>query len=412
MLLENFVNARNKQFSEVYFKATTQHRSSRALTHKRPSSIASRQIVEPINSSSHNNTNKDPTFENNVLLFKLRKIFFNALPSHKKHVANILKRSWLSKINQSEFDSQNGLRLEVRIYEVANYLTFGMDDTFGFKYTIAINGQDPKFLGVEEPTFDDYIRETNVENVPMIKFCDRNTFEIERIYFDSSMVNIDSVLDKLWLDSHQFTKRTIENHQRIERRSKLNHAYYDSNKNNITRLEISWLVDGAEPNPIYFNRPSIQKIIKLLSDSNVKVFTDVPYMRKDLYVIENSKDISHLVESAIQQSWQLVNPLVDTTLFKVFLENGNTVDYFNSTSMQLPMVGSSLRLKRSVDNEPRKNGLVYFIGIGDQKFDINDVREPSIEIIKRSLKERIPDIEFINDSNISSDSFISMVILF
>lgn len=421
VLLENFVNANNKRFSEVYFKTETitseSPRSARGLLshNKRSASIASRQVVEQIDDFTLEELNingvnisasyDNPTLEtNNVLLFKLRKIFFKALPSYRKNIANILKRAWLSKLNQTAFDLQNGLRLEVRIYEISNFMTYQLEETFGFKYTIAINGQDPKFLGIQEPTFEDFIRETKREQKADIVFCPCNTFEIDRLYIDSSLTNVDQVLDKLWLNANRFvsTRRSmpvLDN--RIVRKSKLDINYYDANMRNLSRLAISWLVDGAEPNPVFFNRPGIKEITKLLAESNVKVFNDTPYIKKQLDLVETQHHVTGLIKGAIQSAWSLVNPTLNKDLFSVFLEyedkDRRSVSLFNYTEQSVNV--STMRTKRSwiLDDNINSKGMNYFIGIDGTNYDVNDLNQPDVEVVKRAIRAQMPDAKFASD---------------
>ncbi len=430
VLLENFVNAENKRFSEVYFRTETTEnaRVGRSLFshNKRTASIASRQIVEQIDELSleqlaqainkSSSSNSSPTLEaNNVLLFKLRKIFFKALPSYRKNIANILKRAWLSKLNQTAFDLQNGLRLEVRIYEISNFMTFDNQETFGFKYTIAINGQDPKFLGIQEPTFEDYIRETGFEQKPGIVFCPCHTFEIDRLYVDSTQPEIQKVLQNVWLYSNRFKQASgrsiapvmLEN--RIQLKSKLDTDFYDANMQNLSRLAVSWLVDDSELNPVFFNRPSIKEITQLLAESNVKVFTDIPYVKKHIDILESQQQLTNSIKAAIRSAWSLANPILDKDIFSVFLEyedgdvkgdqqffarslnqyNFSTAHNFNGSSIHV-------RQKWREDGSHLK-GLNYFIGVDGVNFDVNDLKQPDTESIKRSLKAVLPDVKFYSD---------------
>ncbi len=207
VLLERFMNARNKQFSEVYFKLNSLQRSGRGLfsTGKRSMpSIAGRKLVERFIDQSPvpltTDESEGEAVKDSYLLFKLRQVMFRALPVSKRPVANILKRAWLSKLNQTAYEAQNGLRLEVRIYEVANCLTHGGEkETFGFSYTIAINGQDPKFLGVTEPTFEDFERETRAEEEPLVEFCTQAAFHTDRLYIEIAQVS-PNILDNSLFD--------------------------------------------------------------------------------------------------------------------------------------------------------------------------------------------------------------------
>ncbi len=391
VLLEKFMNAKNKEFSEVYFKLNSPQRSARSLysLNKRSiPSIAGRKLIEsfidqsPLPLSSNNTE----AVKDSYLLFKLRLIFFKALPIYKKPIANILKRAWLSKLNQTAFESQNGLRLEVRIYEVTKYFTYGDEETFGFKYTISINGQDPKFLGVTEPTFQDFMRETLAEKEAKIEFCANNAFKIDRVYIEEETIDfkeIQILLDKLWTDSNMPSKKRSVlklDGSRLKLRSKLEKIFYSRDMKPINRLTISWLVDEAEPNPVYFNRPTQIEILQSLKEANVQVLSGTPFFKKQLDVVLSDEISSLLVINALREAWHTVNSDLEIAYIELFLEKDSIKkEYGNITS-------------RVAD----ENGAAYFVGVRrDSGFDVYDLNEPSKEIVRRALQDKLPNLKFL-----------------
>jgi hypothetical protein len=56
------------------------------------------------------------------------------------------------------------------------------EEVFGFKYTVSINGQDPKFLGVQEPTFEEYLLQTKLENLTLSFVHADQNYEYGKFY--------------------------------------------------------------------------------------------------------------------------------------------------------------------------------------------------------------------------------------
>ena len=387
-MLENFFNTAGEQFSEVYFKVFSTNSNNNkvsALVIKSRSIGASLPARQMVNSIKEERITEHPE-----LLLKVRKIFFKrALPSYKRFIANILKRAWLSKVNQSAYDAQNGLRMAVNIYETANYLTKSMEQTFGFKYTISINGQDPKFLGIQEPIFEDYIRETTAENVTEIEFCpSSSTFETDRFYVactDDLNSKLGGLFGRVWLDSNQMiqAKRSAaEIKERISQKLKFDDFYFNSKNEKICRVGIAWLVDGAEPNPIYYKRPNVTSIVHMLDQSQIKLFTDIPYVKSNIDIIAYKDELNSLLKSSIKSAWHTANPNMDENYFDIFIEHEDQNNTFVLSKM------------KSLEDE---EGVNVFIGIDDEKYDVADIKQPSMDIIKRSIKEKIPSAMFASE---------------
>ena len=231
--MEHYFNAKGKKFSEVYFKIKNLKLLKKPLLVKRSSLPATNSLMllsDPLT----NVTNEI----NDALLFKVRSIYFRkGLPVYKDQVSSVLQRAWLAKLNKTAFESQNGLRISVQINEISTYMTNKDEEVFGFKYTVAINGQDPKFLGVQEPTFEDYLLETKAQNLTFLEFCPCNTFKINRFYVNNKNENenfsakINDILSDAWKESNNqmlrkdLNKTKLLAKNRITVRSKLDHGF-------------------------------------------------------------------------------------------------------------------------------------------------------------------------------------------
>lgn len=198
--MEKFLNSNLRPFSKVYVKIRDSQSDASLLKAKARSITKSRLFIQPPSSNesmSHaaallsSGSSVASLVHNNDdnLLFKLRTVYFkNGLPIYKRSVVDILKRAWSSKVDKKKFESQNGLRVIVNIYDIAHYLTTKNENAYGYRYTISINGQDPEFLAVSEPTYAEYARETDADSEKAIRFCSCNAFEIERLYVSTKNV--------------------------------------------------------------------------------------------------------------------------------------------------------------------------------------------------------------------------------
>ncbi len=338
VLLENFFNAQGKKFSEVYFKLNL-NKIKKSILNKRstkPLMIINEQKSNSSSSSSTDN-NENSILNNDALLFKVRKIHFKkALPINKDQVADILRYSWLSKLNKTAFDSQNGLRIQIKIHEISNYMTNRDEEVFGFKYTVSINGQDPKFLGVQEPTFEEYLLQTKLQNLTYLEFCPCNTFKVDRFYVNNKekddqnlAIRINNIISNAWKESNTITSlnnntvesRSFKTINRIIGKSKLENNFYDSNLNSVSRLAITWLVDGSDPNEIYFNRPKFEKVLSHVKKSNLKIFDETPYVKQSIKITSFNNSLIDLLKKSLQLAWHTANPNIEENMFDIILEN-------------------------------------------------------------------------------------------
>lgn len=205
--MEKFYNANKIPYSKIYLKLTGINGFRTARAYLKPKLAKARVILSPTMPTSQNSSNHladsgtAPTFEylssgtgtsntlsslslsstSDNLLFKLRTVFFrNALPSvSRDRVRDVIERAWTSRLDLREFESQNGLRVEVNVIDVAHFLTIKNENTFGYKYTVSVNGQDPEFMGIQEPTYADFARESRSAD---IDFCPCKAYEVQRLY--------------------------------------------------------------------------------------------------------------------------------------------------------------------------------------------------------------------------------------
>ncbi len=419
VLMEKFLNSDMKQYSKIYVKLTLSNENKLRIikfNNKRQSSTVSRARLLVPETQHDDHSNKTI---NDVLLFKLRTIYFKkALPIHNQSIVNIIERSWMTKLDRKQFVSQNGLRLLVNIIDYKHYLTNKNEKVFGFSYIISINGQDPEFIGITEPTFADYIRETEKEKLDSIEFCSYNANEVDLFYVSvkdneasSLELKLNKVLKIAWTQLNEASNsssvvtaaRSIKSTNRIVNKLRLNNGYFDINRKNVYRLAVSWLVDGSTPNPLYFTRPTFDDLIPLLSDYDIKPYNDLPLINitiPNLKLAESSQSqlqnisLSDLFEAAILNAWLESNANLKPDIFHIYIENSENDE--SSTSRNIKNRNLSKRDLSSM----KSFDMNMLVGVNDKTFDVTDLNRPSEEVFKRHLKRSIPNIQFGSvDSN-------------
>jgi hypothetical protein len=410
--MEKFLNSNSIKFSKVYVKISGSQHDARLLKAKARSISKARLFQQPfVNESSSetaallSSTTTQVVHNNDDnLLFKLRTIYFkNGLPIYKQSVIDILKRAWLSKVNKKQFESQNGIRVIVSVYDISHYLTTKNENVYGYRYTVSINGQDPEFLAVTEPTYAEYAHETEMDAEKSIKFCPCNAFEIERLYISAKIdsvelleTKINKVLARVWnqLNDIEITGNRQLPNNRIVGKSKLEMGFVSLLKQNVNRLSISWLVDGSLPNPVYFKRPSLDDVLPYLSDLGINLYDGTPLINQSIQIEPPSK-INNLdqLKLALQNAWRKANPNIRQDYFYVLIDNNNKVNKNKDISV-------SKRDTNKFNQEGSSNKLVYFIGIQDKSFDASEIQQPTLRVLQEEIKRLVPDVKFIQDKTI------------
>ena len=407
--MEKFLNSNLRKFSKVYVKISGSQYDARLLKAKaRSITKASLFQQPPVNESLsetaallsstasvvHNNDDN--------LLFKLRTIYFkNGLPIYKQSVIDIIKRAWSSKVDKKKFESQNGLRVIVSVYDVSHYLTTKNENVYGYRYTISINGQDPEFLAITEPTYAEYAHETDMDEEKSIQFCPCNAFEIERLYVTAKIdsvasmeAKINKILGRVWnqLNDIEITGNRQLQNNRIVGKSKLETGFVSLLKQNVSRLSISWLVDGSLPNPVYFKQPSLDDVIPYLSDSGIHLYDGTPLINQSIQIAPQSNIINlDQFKLGIQNAWRKANPNIRQDYFYILLDNKLNKNKDISVSK---------RDTTNFNQDESSKKIVYFIGIQDKSFDASEIRQPTLKVVQEEIKRLVPDIRFTQDKAI------------
>lgn len=387
--MEQFYNANKIPFSKVYLRITginSEIKSARSIIKQRYSK--SRIIVK---SNSKESTTSLETLSNDNLLFKVRSIYLkNALPIYMQSVKNILERSWKSKLDTKLFEEQNGLRVLVSIVESSHHLTNLNEEVFGYKYIVSINGQDPEFMGVGEPTNEDYTRETLGEQLQSVEFCPFNAYEVDRVYLTSNsssyeelQTKINEILIQAWNSLNQDLKEVPQD--RIVAKYKLIDGYFTIQKEKAYRLEMTYLVDGGAPNPIRFTKPSLQDITPLLTNAGINIYEGIPLISQSISILSYNISFNDLLESSIKKAFSEANPSLKDDRLVVKLENVESVNK-----------PGEKQTKRDV-NSGAQFEIKYTIGVNDDKFDSSEITNPSWRIIKQEIKSQIPGVSFEDD---------------
>ncbi len=409
--MEKFLNSYQRKYSKIYIKLVDSFVHSNELQKAISRFILNRQksarILIPSSSLLSNGSNITATSNNNYdddsLLFKLRTIYFkNGLPIYRHDMINIIERAWKSKLNVKKFEGQNGLRVFVNLYEYGHYLTNKNEDVYGYRYTISINGEDPEFLGLKEPTFDDFTKEANEEN-SVVKFCPCVAYESDRLFIviePKLEQKINQILGDIWSELNG--DKLIE---RISGKFKLRRGYFNPNMKELARMSLTWLVDGSNPNPVFFKRPTVSDLMPYLRQQNVTVYDGIPLISKKIEKIVslNSTDnIGQELKVALMNAWRKANPELKEDLFYITFDNKPF--NFISTIPSLSKPVNVIKRELSSESSDQSLELNYYIGLNEKVFDASEINEPSYNLISREIKSIIPDAKFENDVETSKEN--------
>ncbi len=434
VLMEKFFNSKQKQFAKVYLKITgaSEIRTARTMAAGRSSMNQGRRLVysspseqDPTARSNHHLlANLAASSSNDDLLFKIRTAFFKgAVPVFRQNIVNILERTWTSKLDKKQFELQNGLRVLIYIKDVSHYLTNKNEDTYGYTYTISINGQDPEFLGIKEPTFSDFMHQTRLEKEKSIEFCPCSAFEIERVYFRLGSNMTESVfknklarlLNKVWHDMNADSRERGLTSNRVTVKNKLDNSYFSVQSEKLIRLAMTWLVDGASPNPIYFKRPSIQDMMPYFVNHSLSVYDGIPLINQSLSLSRFNG--TEQIRAGLMKAWQKANPSVRADVFYLRIEDRDNGELENlddekeesfihlidedSTSVESNRTSTTSGL---LLNNKRRNAvgpliksptiLNYYVGVNDKTFDAGEIQQPSLRMIMEEVRNLAPDTTF------------------
>ena len=554
--MEKFLNVEGKRYSKIYIKLTSfgtsdsahvhhgdqndeltthnaddskLHLDALRLTHnnkrRQAATSASRaRLLIPLHhqpsassiaTSSSFNSNKTTDLSDQsdqMLLYKLRRLFFRRLlPVHNASVASIVERAWRAKLDTRMFESQNGLRLLVAIRDVRHYLTTtslldnhknedesDSGEVFGFAYTIAINGQDPEFMGIGEPTYADYVRETTRQqsDTNNIEFVASNANELDLLYIrttTSSSISeqplsrqLNSMLERVWTDLNSGNGnedktqeaaaaigRSTMKRSRIMSKIKLTPGFYDADEliarhrgkkhttappPRVSRLAISWLVDGSAPNPLYFHRPGVLDLAPyfsaLSSASNtstsiIEMFSGTPMIAQSIGDIDLSSLLVLLqasapntysnntssskggdqvlsalvakVRDAVRQAWLSANPKLADSVLHILVDQQALVD----TKARAASVWSNKHQQASNETTqltptltPALGGLnlTYFVGVRRKRstaeiesgfFDVADLVKPSAGQVRDALKRSVPALAWLRNAELLSQAVVA-----
>ena len=335
-------------------------------------------------------------------LFKLRSVALRgAVPEFKHHIESALEAAW-TRIIDTESSSklkrlQNGVRIEVIIREVSNCLLATSDEAvFCYKYTIAINGQDPVAHGLSEPDVEDFASVFN--SMPNVEFCASNAFRALRFYVKCSAENLDAKLNDLiymsWVqlnDPNEMSQRGVSMAS-VVGKSKLERGLFGWVNETVCRVLFAWSIENFEPNMAQFTLPSTGLLSSMLSKANIQVYNEPSYLRLRFSMKSDMKNISQLLEKAVVNAWHSENQMMPTNKILVSIEED--------------------QLTKPQSEEFK--AIEVFVGVESIAFDIKDLKQPSSEALQRSIRSFVPDSQFrqVDETLQTSDGSVSSFLAF
>ena len=275
-------------------------------------------LIPPINIQSSDSAIAARTAEvTSNYIYKVRTIFIeNITPELKNQnfgvLENVISSAWDARlaehIEMLPIKSiLTGKKFTTTVNSIQRYLS--KQDKFMYKveYIVAIMNRDPEFLGVLEPTYNNYIAAFASAKTD-IKLCSCFGVENTRVYINGKAQAINGVLSNiltsLWNQQNSLNQITND---RISFKFTSNDNYYNQNGDEISRLSVTWIVDNDDPSQIYFTRPTADAVTKALAAVNLQVYTDIPYKSFVVYFNNFNETNANLIPNLLTKAWQLSN---------------------------------------------------------------------------------------------------------
>jgi hypothetical protein len=363
-----FISGDNIKYSRVYLKLSTKDTNTDILPiniQSRDSSIAARSAEVTSN-----------------YIYKIRKFFIkNVTPDLKNNhfvvLEQLINNAWEANLNKQidKLPIKSALankKFSTTVNSIQRFVTKSNTFIFKVEYIIAIANRDPEFLGISEPTYDYYTNSfTNSQSG--IQLCSCFGIENTRLYISAKISDIDvlnNVATGLW---NQLNPTNKISNDRISFKLMTTSDYYTSTANDITRINVAWVVDNEDPNSIYFNRPTLDNLSKALFLVNIPTYNDVPYKAFTVYLVNFNESNANLLSNLLSKAWFISN------------QKFNQIDFSINNIQRSQVVKSS---GSSLSTE-----IKYFVGIKSDYYDISEVSSPTVDNLQSAADSVMPGVK-------------------
>jgi hypothetical protein len=178
---------------------------------------------------------------------------------------------------------------------------------FKIEYTISISNRDPEYLGISEPTNDQF---QTAFSSTSVKLC--NCFGVEniRIYINSLKTadqNSFTIINNLVLNLWNQQNPSYPISSRLNFSLSVNSSYYSSTGSPLTRIDLAWIMDSDNPNPIFFNVPTAYNVTQTLKSVNIVPYTDIPYQIYTIYLTNFDSSKVNQIALFVSTAWSSTN---------------------------------------------------------------------------------------------------------
>ena len=257
-------------------------------------------------------------------IYKIREIFITSMvPSLSSNgfagLEQIINNAWAAKLNtQAAIKStlQNNV-FTSSVSSVDRYWTSKNQFIFKIEYTTSISNRDPEYLGISEPTNDQL---QTAFSTTSVQLC--NCFGVEniRIYINSLKTtdqNTQTIINNLVLNLWNQHNPSNPISSRLNFSLGVNSGYYSSTGNPLTRINLAWILDSDNPNPIFFNVPNTYNVTQTLKSVNIVPYTDIPYKIYTIYLTNFDNSKVNQIPLFVSTAWSSTNNQFATSDFVV-----------------------------------------------------------------------------------------------
>lgn len=247
-------------------------------------------------------------------IYKIREIFITTMTNTLEAnsfaaLEQIINNAWIAKLNtqpalKSTLQSNT---FSVSVTGVSRYLTNKNNFVFKVEYIVSIANRDPEYLGISEPTNNQYQAAFTSSGTQL---CNCYGVENIRIYFNSLTTNdantqtiINNIIMSLWNQQNPLNPVS----SRLNYTLSVNSGFYTSTGSQITRLNLAWVMDSDTPSPIFFNVPTAYNVTQTLKSVNIVPYTSIPCQKYTIYLTNFVNSNVDLIPTLVSQAWSSSN---------------------------------------------------------------------------------------------------------
>lgn len=214
---------------------------------------------------------------------------------------------------------------------------------------------------------------------------------------------MEKILEQAWNRLNPSRSSRHLSRGRLLVKSKLEPGFFDQQLANVIRVEVNWLVDGAEPNPIFFRAPRLDDLLAHFANASALVYQGIPLISDQLTLgpVYNHTQHKDLLRFAILSSWVKANPELRDNIFFVTVDDQALDNSTSRLKYRRGLIAANLARIASSDQTESKT-IRYFVGVNEHDFDVSEVQKPSADMLQAEIKQHLPSLALFDTKTVDS----------